>query len=63
MQSVCPGMEHTPGGDFLKALRILEAFLVCEHAGGREGVEKMNLFLEERKHDENQQCRFQIRMH
>lgn len=54
MQSVCPGMQHTPGGDFLRALRILEAHLVCEHAGGRERREEMNLFLEERKDDEDQ---------
>lgn len=53
-QSVCLGVQHAPGGDFLTALRILEARLVCEHAGGKERREKMNLFLEERKDDEDQ---------
>lgn len=54
MQSVCLGMEHTPGGDFFKALRILEACLFCECTGKRERKEKRNLFLEERKDDEDQ---------
>lgn len=54
MQSVCPGMQHAPGGNFLKALRNLKARLFCERAGGRKRKEKINLFLEERKDDEDQ---------
>lgn len=46
-QSVCPGMEPAPGGVFLKALRIPEAHLVCEHAGGREKGENEFIFRRE----------------
>jgi len=47
-------LEHTPVSNLLKALRLLKAHLVCEHAGGREGKEKMNLSAEEGKDDEDQ---------
>lgn len=54
MSSICPGLEHALVSNLLKALRILKMRLVCEHAGGREGKEKMNLSIEERKDDEDQ---------
>lgn len=54
MRSVCPGLEHAPVSNLLKALRILKTRLVCEHTGGREGKENMNLSAEERKDDEDQ---------
>lgn len=54
MRSICPGLKHAPVSNLLKALKILKTRLVSEHAGGREGKEKINLSVEERKDDEDQ---------